>query len=68
MTKTVAMVLQREFARRLTGVEALKTAQRGSLAERDALSRPPAPRLARRAIRRQPTHNQLVAYQDWDDT
>ena len=32
-----AITLQREFARRVTAVEALKTAQRASLAELDAL-------------------------------
>jgi len=33
----LALLLQREFARRVTAVEALMTAQRASLAELDAL-------------------------------
>ena len=36
-TSVPPISLQREFARRVTAVEALKTAQRASLAELDAL-------------------------------
>ncbi len=37
LLQSMATKTQREFARRVTAVEALKTAQRASLAELDAL-------------------------------
>ena len=45
------ITLQREFARRVTAVEALKTAQRASLAELDALFAKPISSFCRSAKR-----------------